>query len=84
MARFEDIADMRECIALNNLRLHHVNGKTNPADALTKPLKSCYATYVLLRRLLEGGVYIADLSDAYTGHKRNKPAKRKKGTTTKT
>ena len=82
--RIEDIEDFRECRRLNKLKLVHINGTTNPSDALTKALTKCLKTYALLRILLQTGRYEPDVSDAYTGHKLPSHPKRKPaGTGTK-
>ena len=82
--RIEDIEDFRECRRLNKLKLVHINGTTNPSDALTKALTKCLKTYALLRTLLQTGRYEPDVSDAYTGHKLPSHPKRKPaGTGTK-
>ena len=65
--RVEDIADLRECIKFNRLRIHHINGVTNPADALTKVHAKSTKTRKILRELLETGKWTPDFSNVYLG-----------------
>ena len=67
--RAEDLTDFRECIQYDSLTLRHIDGVTNPADALTKSHNRCTKTKTILRNLLETGWLTVDLSDAYTGNK---------------
>ena len=65
--RVEDLSDLRECIAFNKTRLHHVDGTSNPTDALTKVFHKCTATRKILREMLESGKWAPQLSDVYLG-----------------
>ena len=79
--RIEDLLDLRESIEFDNLNVIHIHGKSNPTDALTKCHTKCTVTKPLLRKLLETGTYIPDVSDVYTGTKIVKqPSGKKKKT----
>ena len=83
--RVEDIAGIRQSIREDGLDVAHINGKTNPLDSQTKMRCKCESTFQLYRKMLETGIYVADLSDAYTGHKlpKSKFGKKKKTALTK-
>ena len=76
--RVEDIADIRECMSEDAVKIHHINGITNPTDALTKHFSKCTSTRKLLKQLLESGIYVPDLSTVYLGRRAKPPPKKRK------
>jgi hypothetical protein len=76
--RVFDLADIRECLSIGDLDLiSHIDGKTNPLDALTKKSNRCAVTRQILQKVFSTGTYLADYSEQQLGAAKRKAPKRK-------
>ena len=69
--RAEDVADFRQTIAEGALRaLYHINGTSNPTDALTKGFARTHKSRETLKELLVTGFYKPDLSEQHQNNQK--------------